>query len=45
MTAPWREKAEAIVREAWPRAFLRCDRGGGLYVTNAPLTGAQLAAL
>ena len=45
MTAPWREKAEAIVREAWPRAFLRCDRGGGLYVTNAPLAGAQLAAL
>ena len=42
MAAPWRERAEAIICGAWPRAFLRCDRGGGLYVTNAPLTSAQL---
>ena len=42
MAAPWHERAEAIICGAWPRAFLRCDRGGGLYVTNAPLTSAQL---
>lgn len=45
MAAPWRERAEAIICSAWPRAFLRCDRAGGLYVTNAPLTEAQLLTL
>lgn len=45
MAAPWRKRAETIICEAWLRAFLRCDRGDGLYVTNAPLTDRQLAAL
>lgn len=41
---PLRARAEQVLAGSG-RAFLRCDRGSGLYVTNAALTQEQLSAL
>lgn len=41
---PLRARAEGAL-SGCGRAFLRCDRGEGLYVTNAPLDEQRLCAL